>query len=291
MDYEIGKLSEDVKLTTTFKEYEAEEKDGDIILTAVLSKGDVPKLNRGYGIDGQQLWISLCNLYEDIKGMDTYEMVKPITKWCCEHVHPYYLEYAEIPEYKWDIESDAAYWDFLTNVLGDYEISVNRMKKDLEQLYRDTHLIIMFKKALENLNIKEELKQITWTGNYTDFDRLSPHEQLHKIHDFLSTFPKFPMQLTLDENGEFKVTPGFTSVFEAAYFSLSQYVSLPGDYPFDYGSRIGIGICACCGKMFIKNGNRQKYCDEDECKKERNRRKSKTAYRRKVQAIQDEDWA
>ena len=41
MDYEIGKLSEDVKLTTTFKEYEAEEKDGDIILTAVLSKGDV----------------------------------------------------------------------------------------------------------------------------------------------------------------------------------------------------------------------------------------------------------
>ena len=76
---------------------EAEEKDGDIILTAVLSKGDVPKLNRGYGIDGQQLWISLCNLYEDIKGMDTYEMVKPITNWCCEHVHPYYLEYAEIP--------------------------------------------------------------------------------------------------------------------------------------------------------------------------------------------------
>jgi len=142
------------------------------------------------------------------------------------------------------------------------------MKIDLKQLYRDTHLIIMFKKDLENLNIKEELKQITWTGNYTDFYRLSPHEQLHIIHDFLSTFPKFPMQLTLDENGEFKVMPGFTSVFEAAYFSLSQYVSLPGDYPFDYGSRIGIGICACCGKMFIKNGNRQKYCDEDECKKE-----------------------
>ena len=113
MDYEIGKLSEDVKLTTTFKEYEAEEKDGDIILTAVLSKGDVPKLNRGYGIDGQQLWISLCNLYEDIKGMDTYETVKPITKWCCKHVHPYYLEYAEIPEYKWDIESDEVIYSIL----------------------------------------------------------------------------------------------------------------------------------------------------------------------------------
>ena len=37
------------------------------------------------------------------------------------------------------------------------------------------------------------------------------------------------------------------------------------------------------GNIFFKNGNRQKYCDDPECKKERNRRKSRTAYLKKLE--------
>ena len=99
------------------------------------------------------------------------------------------------------------------------------------------------------------------------------------------------MKLELDENGELKVMPDFHSVFDAARFALSQYVSIPTDYPIAYADRVGVATCECCGRLFIKNGNRQKYCDNPECKKERNRRKSHTAYRRKIQEENDNRWA
>ncbi len=75
------------------------------------------------------------------------------------------------------------------------------------------------------------------------------------------------MKLGLDENGELKVMPDFHSVFDAARFALSQYVSIPTDYPIAYADRVGVATCECCGRLFIKNGNRQKYCDNPECKK------------------------
>lgn len=58
-----------------------------------------------------------------------------------------------------------------------------------------------------------------------------------------------------------------------------------------YADRVGVATCECCGRLFIKNGNRQKYCDNPECKKERNRRKSRTAYHRKIQEENDNRWA
>ena len=87
------------------------------------------------------------------------------------------------------------------------------------------------------------------------------------------------------------VKRGFFSVFDAARFALSQYVSIPTDYPIAYADRVGVATCECCGRLFIKNGNRQKYCDNPECKKERNRRKSRTAYHRKIQEENDNRWA
>ena len=48
------------------------------------------------------------------------------------------------------------------------------------------------------------------------------------------------MKLELDENGELKVMPDFHSVFDAARFALSQYVSIPTDYPIAYADRVGV---------------------------------------------------
>lgn len=82
----------------------------------------------------------------------------------------------------------------------------------------------------------------------------------------------------------------YHSVFDAARFALSQYVSIHTDYPIAYADRVGVATCECCGRLFIKNGNHQKYCDNPECKKEQNRRKSRTAYRRKIQEERDNRW-
>ena len=51
-DFSLGKMSADARLTATFKYYEKTEQNGKIVITACLGEGDVPKLNRGYGLDG-----------------------------------------------------------------------------------------------------------------------------------------------------------------------------------------------------------------------------------------------
>ena len=56
-DFSLGKMSADAKLTATFNYYEKTEKDGEIILSASLGEGEVPRLNRGYGLDGNELWL------------------------------------------------------------------------------------------------------------------------------------------------------------------------------------------------------------------------------------------
>lgn len=69
-DFSLGKMSADARLTATFKYYEKTEKNGEIIITACLEDGDVPRLNRGYGLNGNELWLSLNNLYQSIRGKD-----------------------------------------------------------------------------------------------------------------------------------------------------------------------------------------------------------------------------
>lgn len=165
------------------------------------------------------------------------------------------------------------------------------MRKDLEALYRDTLVILMFKKCLERLDVSDDLAQITWTNEFVDFNSFPTQTHLSKISSYLNKMNGTTIKLGLDENGELKVMPDFHSVFDAARFALSQYVSIPMDYPIAYAERVGIATCECCGRLFIKNGNRQKYCDNPECKKERNRRKSRTSYHRKIQEENDNRWA
>ena len=211
-------------------------------------------------------------------------------KWHSIIIVKYYAS-EDIEEYRWDIENDTEYWDFSTNILGNFTFDVHTMRKDLESLYRDTLVILMFKKCLERLDVSTDLAQITWTNEFADFNSFPMQKHLGKISAYLNKMSGVTMKLGLDENGELKVMPDFHSVFDAARFALSQYVSIPTDYPIAYADRVGVATCECCGRLFIKNGNRQKYCDNPECKKERNRRKSRTAYRRKIQEENDNRWA
>ena len=289
-DFSLGKMSADARLTATFKCYEKTEQNGKIVITACLGKGDVPKLNRGYGLDGNELWLSLNNLYQSIRGKDDYTAADDIISWCQQYAHPYYAS-EDIEEYRWDIEKDTEYWDFSTNILGNFTFDVHTMREDLESLYRDTLVILMFKKCLERLDVSTDLAQITWTNEFADFNSFPMQKHLGKISAYLNKMSGVTMKLGMDENGELKVMPDFHSVFDAARFALSQYVSIPTDYPIAYADRVGVATCECCSRLFIKNGNRQKYCDNPECKKERNRRKSRTAYRRKIQEENDNRWA
>ena len=103
------------------------------------------------------------------------------------------------------------------------------MRKDLEALYRDTLIILMFKKCLERLDVSDDLAQITWTNEFVDFNSFPTQTHLSKISSYLNKMNGTTIKLGLDENGELKVMPDFHSVFDAARFALSQYVSIPMD--------------------------------------------------------------
>ena len=165
------------------------------------------------------------------------------------------------------------------------------MRKDLENLYQDTLVIMMFKKCLERLDVSTDLAQITWTNEFADFNSFPMQKHFGKISAYLNEMSGVTINLELNENSGLKVMPDFHSAFDATRFALSQYVSIPTDSPIAYADRVGVATYEWCGRLFIKNGNRQKYCDNPECKKERNRRKSRTAYRRKIQEENDNRWA
>ena len=64
----MPKINADARLTATFKYYKKTEQNGKIVITASLGEDNVPKLNRGYGLNGNELWLSLNNLYQSICG-------------------------------------------------------------------------------------------------------------------------------------------------------------------------------------------------------------------------------
>ena len=104
--------------------------------------------------------------------------------------------------YKWGIDKDAEYWDVSTNILGSFTFAVKEMRDDLEKLYRDTLVVLMFKKCLEQLDVSAELAQITWTNKFADFNSFPMQKHLGKISAYLNEMSGVTMKLGLDENGE-----------------------------------------------------------------------------------------
>lgn len=269
-----------MKGAVAFKHYSVEMRDGERIVYAWLPDGEAAKMGPSCDISEDHLWVSLYNLYMRTKGKSDDEVSNTIVEWCESHVHPYYL---------WDMDTDTNYRSTGSDDLLYFEFPMKRMRTDLEKIYRDTHMVMMFKRLIEGAEVERDIKRITWTKKYVNIIEMNHDDQLEEIVTYMNQLPKFKMGLALDKDGEFMVRPEFHSVFEAAYFALSRYVAGPRDYSHDYGDRVG--ICECCEGLFIKNGNRQKYCDHPECKKERNRRKSKMAYHRRQKEDKNAEWA
>lgn len=291
-EYEFGGLNDNKKITTVFDRYQTTEIGGELYIEPIFEAGKCPALQEGYGINGQRLWVSLQNLYLETHNLDDTEAADVIITWCKENVHPYYFYGDPYDAFDISQEKDAEYWDMMINCLEMFTFSVKRMRSDLQLLYDRTCLMMMLYSSIHMTISKEQYAEIEETKGFEKISTASPLERCHMIKNYIDKeMPKTPLALTLDENGEFCIAPAFTSVFDVAYYALSLYLTASPDYPLHWGARTGIGYCESCGKIYIKNGNRQKYCDDPECKKERNRRKAKSAYHRKVQAQADEEWA
>ena len=90
-------------------------------------------------MDGNELWLSLNNLYQSIRGKNDNTAADDIISWCQQYAHPYYAS-EDIEEYRWDIEKDTEYWDFSTNILGNYKMSRPNVQKIL---YKNVQLVCL----------------------------------------------------------------------------------------------------------------------------------------------------
>lgn len=281
--FDLGSLNENKKITAKFTKYEVDHRGGETIICALLEEGQLPEWQEGYGLDGQKLLLSLCNLYLKIENADEWEACHHIIAWCKANAFPYCSQGLKVQEYDWELLQDSERWELWVNVLNSYEFTLERITADLKRLYEDMEILLHFYNVKNNLESSRALPQSKRIQEYADIASLTEMQLLYKLDHFLSELPKFPLELTLDDVGEMKILPGFTSVFDAAYYALARFVATQPEVPTkEDGGKTPLGICESCGKIFFKNGNRQKYCDDPECKKERNRRKSKTAYLKKL---------
>ena len=280
--HDLGSLNENKKITAKFTKYEVKHRDNETIIYAVLEKDELPQWQEGYGVNGQDLLLSLCNLYQKIENVDDWEACHHIIEWCKKNTFPYYDDGSEVRQYDFSETINRNYWDMMVNVLDFYMFSLERITADLKKLYEDMKILLHFYNVLNDCGMDIDLPKSERVQKYKNIGQLKSIDQLKALDGFLLGFPKFPMELCIDEVGNLKILPGFKSVFEAAYYALARFVSVQPDAPVSDGGKTPLGICESCGNIFFKNGNRQKYCDDPECKKERNRRKSRTAYLKKL---------
>lgn len=112
--------------------------------------------------------------------------------------------------------------------------------------------------------------------------------------DIISFFPDIPMHLKYDfKNKGVGIIASIDSVFDICWYTMARMLTFYGlsdndrtnnrvfkdkQWYYDEGT---YGTCLFCGKPFLKTGNRQKYCTEnEECQKARKRKNSRDHYKK-----------
>lgn len=285
--YELGSLNENRIVTAQFKKYVSyQPSDGKTYISPELEEGELPTWIEGYGVDGHKLLMSLCNLYLQVKDADESKAIQHMIAWCQDNVTPYYHKGFNESLFDYRTRNDAEIWEMLVNVVESFAFKIKTMMQDLKDLYLNTEMLLLFRSIRDGEKVDSRLLNTPFMKEFEGLGALSELELLKEMEGFISRIPKFPMELMIDELGEFRIAPAFTSVFEAAYFALVRFVAAGADMPLRDGGKTPLAVCDSCGKIFIKSGNRQKYCGDDACQKERNRRKANRYVAKKQQEKQ-----
>lgn len=113
----------------------------------------------------------------------------------------------------------------------------------------------------------------------------------HHVFDALEMFPDFKMRVKQDpKTHKAEMSAEIHSVFDIAWYAFARMVAdvaPPADVDMDYEfSQGSILTCMCCGEYFVRHSSRQRYCDNPNCKAERNNRKARAYYKRKKAEIE-----
>lgn len=289
--YELGGMGEIKNKTARFHSYECVPSridKNDILLIAQISDDKPPVFKSGYP-NGQKLLTDLCNLYLNVADKNITESAEIIADWCVEHIHPYYFEEDELMRYESSGFFHKEQMEFDINVLNYFSFSCRQMLKDLKRLYNRTITAFSYKHLMEGntYKAKEQYAPLIQTGATdicTEWQNISESARAETVDKFLHSFPALKMGAQYSaETKKILFLPYVNSVFDSAYYALTRFISVDAGATSDTGGKTSIGVCKACGSIFVKNGNRQSYCENVLCQSIRNSRKANNYYHRKKQ--------
>lgn len=289
--YKIGGIGEIKNKTARFHSYECvprRNKEGDCLILAQVVKDNPPVFKTGYP-NGQKLLTDLCNLHFTVADKSITESAEIIVDWCIEHIHPYYFEEDELMRYESSGFFQARQVEFDINFLNYFSFSCLQMLKDLERLYISTITAFLYKHLMEGnaYKAKEQYAPLLKAGTTdicAEWQNLSESERAETVDKFLQSLPVLKMGAQYStEMKKVLFLPYVKSIFDSAYYELTRFISVDVGAASDTGGKTPIGVCKACSRIFVKNGNRQSYCDNLQCQSIRNSRKANTYYHRKKQ--------
>ncbi len=295
---EIGGVGEMVYRAVRFPEYIPDYDDDGEIIKPLFTGGHAPVSGTDYSLTGQDLLVSLCNLYGKLNNPDSTESISDaVWDWCRNNIHPYDIDLlCEM------LESEKfAHITYRDIIEKDATFSIKWFIKDLCDLGTVFELFYI----LDNLKYEGNVnnaRNLYYEGRLRDslafLERYSKYEddkeyRDHVLEDYndlifkvIDMFPDFRMRLKLDKKtGKVMFGADVQSVFDICWYTFSRIVAdvaPPVDEDLDYFESQGsILSCLACGKYFVRRSSRQLYCDSWDCQAERNRRNRRASYARK----------
>jgi len=125
---EIGGVGEMIYRAVRFPEYVPDYDDDGEVLKPVFTGLHAPESGTDYSLTGQELLVSLCNLYGKLNNPDSTESISDtVWDWCRNNIHPYDIDsLCEILES--EKNAHITYRDIIEK---DATFSIKRFIKDL----------------------------------------------------------------------------------------------------------------------------------------------------------------
>lgn len=297
---EIGGVGEMIYRAVRFPEYvpEYDQSIKEEVIIPLFNFSQRPIATTDYSLTGQELLASLCNLYKKINAPDSSERITDLAwDWCRNNVHPYDIDglcdEIETGDF-WDInfhkrlQASASFQvkDFITDLckLGtafEYYDAIKKVKYGHSvaagrNLYYEGRVCdsMPFLEKYRLCSKDEEYLQRFNEG----YDAL--------LQNALDMFPDFKMRVKQNKKThKAEMAAEINSVFDIAWYAFARMISDVAprlDYDLDNIFPQGsILTCMACGEYFVRHSSRQRYCDNLNCKAERNNRKARAYYQRK----------
>jgi hypothetical protein len=125
---EIGGVGEMVYRAVRFPEYVQDYDDDGEIIKPIFTGIHAPESGNDYSLTGQELLVSLCNLYGKLNNPESTESISnAVWDWCRNNIHPY-----DIDNLYEMLESEKfAHITYMDLIQKDATFSIKRFIKDL----------------------------------------------------------------------------------------------------------------------------------------------------------------